>query len=48
MEGVVVLFLLEVLRQTEVTQNVVLFFLKCLKRITPKLLHLESNLVLVL
>ena len=26
MEGVVVLFLLEVLRQTEVAQNVVLFF----------------------
>ena len=24
-----------------------IFFFKCLKRITPKLLHLESNLVLV-
>ena len=44
---VVVLFLLSVLRQTELVWNVVLFFKKCQNPETSRLLYVESILVIV-
>ena len=42
---VVVLFLLLLLHQTEVVQNVVLFFKKCQNQITSKLSYLEKMVI---
>ena len=47
MVGVVVLFLLLVLCQTEVAQSIVPFFKKYQNGITSKFLYLESILVIV-